>query len=229
MAEKRALGREIIVRHDAEHLVARVVGVTRNIISCSIPYGPDPPLVYFPATTGKLALLVKVNGNVENARQRLDKELSTLAGEDIEDIHTMDQAFALSVYLFRVGSWLGSLLGGLALALTLSGIYGVLSYLVSQRTKEIGIRMALGATIGTVTRLVMMQSMRLAVVGIVFGTALALGVSRFLASHLVFVNTFDSLAYAVGVLLVMAAALGAAYFPSRRAARIDPVTTLRYD
>ena len=172
---------------------------------------------------------MRVNGNVENARQRLDKELSTLAGEDIEDIHSMDQAFALSVYLFRVGSWLGSLLGGLALALTLSGIYGVLSYLVSQRTKEIGIRMALGATIGTVTRLVMMQSMRLAVVGIVFGTALALGVSRFLASHLVFMNTFDLLAYAVGVLLVMAAALGAAYFPSRRAARIDPVTTLRYD
>lgn len=222
-----ALGREIFIRHNAQYSSARVVGVTRNIISCSIPYGPDPPLVYFPATTGKL--LIRVNGNVEAARLRLDKELSTLAGEDIRDIHTMDQSFALSVYLFRIGSWLGSLLGGLALLLTLSGIYGVLSYLVSQRTKEIGIRMALGARIGAVTRLVMMQSMRLAVVGIGLGTALALGVSRFLASHLVFVNTFDLWAYAAGVFLVVAAALGAAYFPSRRAARIDPVTTLRYD
>jgi predicted permease len=233
-----ALGREISIRRDArtffgeplpQYSAARVVGVTRNIISCSIPYGPDAPLVYFPATTGRLALLVKVNGNVENARLRLDKELSTLAGEDLEDIHTMDHLFALNIYPFRIGSWLGSLLGGLALLLTLSGIYGVLSYLVSQRTKEIGIRMALGASIGAVTRLVMMQSMRLAVVGIGLGTALALGVSRFLASHLVFVNTFDWLAYATGVFLVVAAALGAAYFPSRKAARIDPVTTLRYD
>jgi predicted permease len=233
-----ALGREIFIRHNdridwgeplPEYSAARVIGVTRNIISCTIPYGPDPPLVYFPATLGKLSLLIRVNGNVENARLRLDQELSTLAGEDIEDIHTMDQSFALSVYLFRVGSWFGSLLGGLALALTLSGIYGVLSYLVSQRTKEIGIRMALGASIGAVTRLVMMQSMRLAVVGIGLGTALALGVSRFLAAHLVFVNTFDLLAYAAGVFLVVAAAIGAAYFPSRRAARIDPVTTLRYD
>jgi predicted permease len=170
-----ALGREIFIRHDdrtdwGEPLprssAARVVGVTRNIISCTIPYGPDPPLVYFPATTGKLNLLIRVNGNVENARLRLDKELSTLAGEDIGDIHSMDQSFALSVYLFRVGSWMGSLLGGLALLLTLSGIYGVLSYLVTQRTKEIGIRMALGATVGAVTSLVMKQSMRLAVVGI---------------------------------------------------------------
>jgi predicted permease len=233
-----ALGRQISISHDArgyfgepppQYSAARVVGVTRNIISCSIPYGPDPPLVYFPDATGKLPLLVRVNGNVENARMRLDQELSTLAGEDIADIHTMDQSFALSVYPFRVGSWLGSLLGGLALLLTLSGIYGVLSYLVSQRTKEIGIRMALGASLGAVTRLVMMQSMRLAVVGIGLGTALALGVSRFLASHLVFVNTFDFLAYTAGVFLVVAAALGAAYFPSRRAARIDPVTTLRYD
>jgi ABC-type antimicrobial peptide transport system permease subunit len=124
---------------------------------------------------------------------------------------------------------MGSLLGGLALALTLSGIYGVLSYLVTQRTKEIGIRMALGASIGAVTRLVMTQSMRLAAVGIGLGTALALGVSRLLAAHLVFINTFDLLAYAAGVFLVVAASLGAAYFPSRRAARIDPLTTLRYD
>jgi predicted permease len=233
-----ALGRELFIRQDArtnwgeplpQYSAARVVGVTRNIISCTIPYGPDAPLVYFPATTGKLSLLIRVNGNVENARLRLDKELSILVGEDIEDIHSMDQSFALSVYIFRVGSWVGSLLGGLALLLTLSGIYGVLSYLVTQRTKEIGIRMALGASIGAVTRLVVTQSMRLAVVGIGLGTLLALGVSRFLASHLVFINTFDLSAYTAGVFLVVTASLGAAYFPSRRAARIDPVTTLRYD
>ena len=174
-------------------------------------------------------MLIRVNGNVENTRLRLDKELSALTGEEIEDIHSMDQGFAMSVYPFRVGSWIGSLLGGLALILTLSGIYGVLSYLVTQRTKEIGIRMALGATTGDVTRLVLAQSGRLAAVGIVVGTALALGVSRWFAAHLVFINAFDLLAYAGGGLLVVAASLGAAYIPSRRAARINPVTTLRYD
>ncbi len=233
-----ALGREILIRHNAQSRfenplpgfsAARVVGVTRNIISCSIPYGPDAPVVYFPATTAKYSVLIRVNGNVENARLRLDKELSTLAGEDIEDIHSLDQSFALSVYMFRVGSWVGSLLGGLALLLTLSGIYGVLSYLVTQRTKEIGIRMALGASTGAVTRLVLMQSGRLAAIGVVLGTGMALGVSRFFASHMVFINTFDLAAYAAGVLLIAGAALFAAYIPSRRAARINPVATLRYD
>jgi ABC-type antimicrobial peptide transport system permease subunit len=117
----------------------------------------------------------------------------------------------------------------LALVLTLSGIYGVLSYLVTQRTKEIGIRMALGATTGNVTRLVLGQSGRLAAIGILLGTALALGVSKWFAAHLVFINAFDLLAYVAGGLLVVAASLGAAYIPSRRAARINPVTTLRYD
>jgi putative ABC transport system permease protein len=105
----------------------------------------------------------------------------------------------------------------------------VLSYLITQRTKEIGIRMALGATTGEVTRLVLRQSGRLAAVGVALGTALALGVSRLFASHLVFLNTFDSVAYTAGVMLVVAASLAAAYFPSRRAARIDPIATLRYD
>jgi ABC-type antimicrobial peptide transport system permease subunit len=100
---------------------------------------------------------------------------------------------------------------------------------VTQRTKEIGVRMALGASSGAVTGLVMLQSMRLAVVGIGLGSAMALGVSRWFASHLVFINTFDALAYGSGVGLVAVAAVVAAYIPSRRAARIDPLTTLRYD
>jgi len=233
-----AVGREVLIKHDArtnwgeplpQYSTARVVGVTRNIISCSIPYGPDPPLVYFPATQGRLSLLLRVNGNTAAERLRLDKELSLLLGEDVEDIHTMDQAFALSVYMFRAGSWFGMLLGGLALLLTLSGIYGVLSYLVSQRTKEIGIRMALGASTGGVARLVLKQSGRLAAIGVTIGTLLALGLSRVMASHLVFIDTFDLMAYGGGVLMVAAASVAAAYFPARRAARIDPSTTLRYD
>jgi ABC-type antimicrobial peptide transport system permease subunit len=141
----------------------------------------------------------------------------------------MDEMRAVGVYPFQAASWVCAGIGALALLLTLSGIYGVLSYLVTQRTKEIGIRVALGASTGSVTRLVLRQSMRLAAFGIALGSVLALGVSRLFAAHLVGINMFDSLAYGGGVLLVLAASAAAAYFPSRRAARIDPITTLRYD
>jgi len=115
------------------------------------------------------------------------------------------------------------------LLLTLSGVYGVLSYLVTQRTKEIGIRMALGATLGGITALVLRQSMRLAVIGIAVGLALAVGVSRLFATVFLSMNTYDALAYAVGVIVVLGAAVAAAWFPCRRAARINPVDTLRCD
>ena len=121
------------------------------------------------------------------------------------------------------------ILTGLALFLTLTGIYGVVSYFVTQRTKEIGIRVALGATTRTVVGLVLTQSLRLTAIGIGLGVGLALGVSRLLASNLVFMRGFDAAAFAAGVSLVASSALAAAYVPSRRAAQINPIQTLRYD
>jgi ABC-type antimicrobial peptide transport system permease subunit len=141
----------------------------------------------------------------------------------------MEEALAIQIYPFRASSWIAMALGGLALALSLSGIYGVLSYLVSQRTKEIGIRMALGASTSSVVRIVLSQSMKLALAGIVIGAGLALGVSRLFASELQNVDTFDALAYAGSIAVAVTAALAAAYVPSRRAAGVDPVTALRCD
>jgi len=124
---------------------------------------------------------------------------------------------------------IGAALGGLALFLTLTGIYGVVSYFVTQRTKEIGIRVALGATTRTVVGLVLKQSLRLTLIGIGLGVGLALVVSRLIASSLVFMRGFDAAAFAAGVLLVASSAMAAAYVPSRRAVQIDPIQTLRYD
>jgi predicted permease len=233
----RAVGSQIHLQRDPndgsgqpQSSTALVVGVARNIISCSIPFGPDPPLVYLPSTRDSQdMLLLDVRGDVETFRRNLLADLDASLPGAVEQVHSMNQALALNIYPFRVASWVGSTLGGLALLLTLSGIYGVLSYLITQRTKEIGIRMALGATTGVVSRLVLRQSAKLALVGIGIGAALALGVSRLLASHLVFMNTFDLLAYSGGIVLVLGATLAAAFVPTRRAARIDPVTTLRYD
>ena len=116
-----------------------------------------------------------------------------------------------------------------ALVLTLSGMYGVLSYLVTQRTREIGIRMALGATVPRVVGMIVWQSALLAGVGALLGGLLALGVSRIFASAVQNVRTFDPLAYTAGVGAVLLAALVAAVFPSRKAAGIEPSTTLRLD
>jgi predicted lysophospholipase L1 biosynthesis ABC-type transport system permease subunit len=210
---------------------ARVIGVAGDIMSCCFVIGKDPALVYLPATPSmaKTTLLVHVHGDDRVARRALDAGLSSISANAIDQIHPMEQFRASGVYPFRAMAWICSLLGGLALLLTLSGVYGVLSYLVTQRRKEIGIRMALGATAGSVSRLVLRQSLRLAVAGMLIGGLLAIGVSLWLASFIATMNVFDLPAYAAGALLVLVAAAAAAWIPSSRAARIDPITTLRYD
>src|SRR5262249_55596154 len=124
-------------------------------------------------------------------------------------------------------AWIAAILGALALVLALSGMYGVLSYLVGQRTKEIGIRIALGATPGRVARLILNQSLKFAAWGAGLGLILALGVSLLLRHLITRLNAYDGASYAAGALVVMLAALAAAFFPSSRAARTNPVDTLR--
>src|SRR5207249_855425 len=193
--------------------------------------GKDAALLYLPTvpSAAQRALLVRVRGEVEAERARLDARLRALAPGAVDDIHSLDQYYAAGIYPFRAASWIGFAVGGLALLLTVSGIYGVLSYSVTQRTKEIGIRVALGATTGSVTGLVLKQSLRLAAIGIGLGVPMALGLFRLLASRIIFMRVFDLAVFTGGVLLVASAALAAGYIPSRRAARIDPIQTLRYD
>jgi hypothetical protein len=218
------------VKQPAYH-AARVIGVARDMVSGFIWEGIDTTCIYFP--TGpqgakNVSLLVRVKGDPKMARRALDAATSGVSNE-VSFIVPMDEAVAVQIYPFRASSWIASALGGLALALSLSGIYGVLSYLVSQRTKEIGIRMALGASTASVVRIVLSQSMKLAVIGIVIGSTLALGVSRLFASELQNVDTFDALAYIGSIAIALIAALAAGYVPSRRAASVDPVTALRCD
>jgi predicted permease len=208
----------------------RVIGVAPDIVTCCIPYGKDAALLYLPTNPLKKgSVLVHVRGEVEAERHRLDAQLRVLAPGAINDIHSLDQYRAVGIYAFRAASMIGAAVGGLALLLTLTGIYGVVSYFVTQRTKEIGIRVALGATTFLVTSLVLKQSMRLTAFGVAIGTALAIVVARLLASQMIFMQIFDAEAFAGGLLLVVSAALAAGYIPSRRAARIDPIETLRYD
>ena len=144
-------------------------------------------------------------------------------------LNPMDDVAALQVYPFRVVFWVAGFLGGVALLMTVSGIYGVMSYLVSQRTKEIGIRVALGATGWDVVRTVVRQSARLSAIGTAMGVGLALMVAPIFAHEIELIQPYDAVAYACSVTLVLAAAVAAAFSPARRAVGLDPVKTLRCD
>ena len=227
-ADRDALGQILHVSGEPARDV-RVIGVAADIVTCCIPWGKDPALLYLPTTPATSAnVLMHVLAEVESERHGLDTRLAALARGALGEIHSRDQYRAVGLYGFRAASMIGAVLGGLGL-LTLTGIYGVVSCFVTQRTKEIGIRVALGATTHTVVGMVLKQSLRLTAIGTVVGTGLAIGMSRLLASRLVFMRVFDAAAFAAGVLLVASTALAAGYIPSRRAAQIDPIQTLRYD
>jgi ABC-type lipoprotein release transport system permease subunit len=146
----------------------------------------------------------------------------------------------LESYPLRVAFWIAVGLGGLALALTLSGIFSVLSFFVEQRTSEIGVRMAIGGTPASVTRLVLDQSRRLVGVGLAAGGGLAWIASTLftnaasgspgaLARVGAIVDVFDPVAYAGSLAVIAASCIRASAIPALRAARVDPIATLRHE
>ncbi len=145
----------------------------------------------------------------------------------LSSVRTLDQIVATSISQPRFYMLLLAIFAGVALALAAIGIFGVLSYAVAQRTREIGIRMALGAREGTVVRLVVRQAMTLVVVGVVLGTVAALFLSQTMTKMLFSVKPTDPVTF-VGVAFVLTAvALVASYMPARRATRVDPIVALR--
>jgi ABC-type antimicrobial peptide transport system permease subunit len=125
--------------------------------------------------------------------------------------------------------WMMSVFGASALLLAAIGIYGLMSYAVAQRQQEIGIRLALGAQVRDVRRMVVFQGMRLAVVGVVIGIAAAFGLARFIEAFVFGVGTRDPMVFVVAPVILLAVALAAVLVPAIRASRLDPVTALRHE
>jgi ABC-type antimicrobial peptide transport system permease subunit len=142
---------------------------------------------------------------------------------------TLDEHLRLALVVERVTALLVGLLGGLGLILSVIGLYGVVAFLVSRRTREIGIRMALGARPGQLVAEVVGQGGRPAMAGVVIGLVMAAGVARFVSSVLYGVSPADPLVFGAATLLVVLVASGAAWLPARRAARVNPVEALRAD
>jgi len=206
-----------------------VIGVARNVISGDITRGVDAARLYMPAKiSDSRDVYVRGKGyGSQTAHQLEDAWRRVAAPDEAAAVASIEQRRYWDTYPARAFSWVASLLGLIALVLTVSGVYGVMSFLVSQRTKEMGIRMALGATWWNVVGYIMAQSGRLAGVGLAVGLLMAVAVSKLMWSRTPMVDALDPVAYGVGLGIVAMAAVVASIGPARRAARVDPVETLR--
>jgi macrolide transport system ATP-binding/permease protein len=206
-----------------------VIGVAKDVRSLHVEE-IDETCVYLPARWGGIPIL-RTRGDPKPAIAALRRELPLVDGnlealvEDYRTAFTNQAAFVLS----RVGAIGSTILGILGLLMAAVGIYGMVGFAVSQRTHEVGIRMALGAHANDVLELVLRETMRPVTIGIAAGLVAAAGLSRVLVSLLFGLSTFDPITFAGVSTFLLAVALVAGYIPARRATKVDPMEALRYE
>jgi predicted permease len=215
-----------------ESELRQVVGVVKNTVVNQIGETPQP-VVYLPITqdySPAVTIQVRTTGEPEavigGVRAQIQELEPSMA---ITNVQTVREILDQGLWAPRAGAGLLTVFGALALILAAVGVYGVLSYSVSQQTREIGIRMSLGAQRAQVLRLVVGQGLRLAAVGLVLGLFLAFVLTRLLSSLLFGVSTSDPLTFGVVAAVLLIVAALACYIPARRAIAVDPVIALRYE
>jgi putative ABC transport system permease protein len=230
----RAIGKRLSFSTDKDGRPdwSEIVGVVDDARDVNLIQSPKAE-VYLPVSqnlTSSLNLLVRTKGdsNFQEGAIR-DAVWSIDRDQPVQDMSTLEQAVARSEAEPKFQTLLLGIFGTLGLAITLVGIYGVVSYSVSQRTREIGVRMALGAQSRDVLRQVLWEGMRLALVGLLIGIIAALALTRVLASLLFEVRPTDPVTFVVTSSLLASVALAACYFPARRATKVDPLVALRYE
>jgi predicted permease len=211
---------------------AEVVGVARDAKYAALNESPRA-FMYLPVDQTyrpNMRLIVRtegppdaVAGSLRQALQRIDPDVPLF------DLQTLAQHRAFAFFLFEMAATLLGFFGGTAMLLATLGLYGVVAHSVGMRTREIGVRMSLGASASDVRRMVIRQGLTLAAIGIAVGLASGIVVTRLFASQLMGVTPYDPVSYALTAVLLVVTATAACYLPARRAARLNPVEALRIE
>jgi putative ABC transport system permease protein len=213
---------------DPKPCVFSIIGIVGNVHQFGLDAEPTfdayfvggwTPYLVVRTTSNPLAIVAAVRDVIH----KVDPNLP------VARVMTMDGLLSDSVSPRRFSAALIGIFATLALLLAAVGIYGVMSYTVSQRTQEIGVRMALGAQVDHVRGMILGQTLKLTLLGVGIGLAGSFVVARFLASLLFGVGTYDPITFLGVALLLAAVALAASYIPARRAMRVDPIVALRYE
>jgi predicted permease len=215
-----------------DHALIQVVGIVQDGKYRSLSEDPQPFL--FTSTkqfyAGLTTLVARVDGQPANAIAAIRREVEQLDPHlPVFDAMTLTEHLRLPLFPARVAAAALGGFGALSLTLAAIGIFGVMSYTVSQRTREIGLRMALGAQTGGVMKLMLMQGMKLAAMGAGIGLLISMALTRLMKNLLFGVSPTDPLTFGTIVLLLMSVALLACYFPARKAIRVDPMVALRHE
>jgi putative ABC transport system permease protein len=237
MAKKYWNSRAIGGRFEQFDRWVTVVGIVENAVTTDLRGDPQPfaYLAFTQSLTGKRSvaldpvhLFVRMQADADATVAILKEQLRTLDPElPLYDAVPFEQHVAALVMPQRMGVVLFTLFSTLATALAAVGIYGVSSYVASMRTREIGVRVALGATRAAVRRMVLIEGARPVLIGMACGLLLALYATRLISAFLLDVSRFDPASFVGATLLLAVIALGASYLPAWRAARIEPVAALR--
>jgi predicted permease len=211
-----------------------VVGVARDSKYLAVFEKPLPHVYLAMTQTPSFLRIVQVRttGEPEGLAMSIQKEVQALdADMPVADLKTMQQTIdgGMGFLMFRIGAIQATAMGVLGLLLAIVGVYGVVSYGASQRTREMGIRLALGAGPAHVRALVLRQGLLLVTAGIACGLLIAAGVTRLLSTFFFLVSASDGLTFAVVTAVLSAIALMACYLPARRAMRLDPMAALRHE
>jgi len=228
------LGKRIRFTFSDKQPFREIVGVVGDIADSGLDSPPQPALFdpFVQGANSFITYIARTSGNPANAIASLrttlhdvDPQLVLIQPQTMQDL--IDQS--ASVFLRRYPSYLIGSFAALALLLAMIGLYGLVSYSVAQRTRELGVRIALGAAPRDVLRLVLGEGSRLALIGVAIGLVAAFGLTRLMRSLLFGVSPADPLTFVGVATLFIAVALIACYVPARRATRVDPMIALRYE
>jgi predicted permease len=210
----------------------KIVGIAKEVKYRSLSDAPQP-FLYLPMLQDYRSNMILVARAGTEPRTMVHAVQAEVAALDPQmpmfDVKTLEEHIGLSLFLQRMAATLLSIFGLLALSLAAVGLYGVMAYVVSQRTRELGIRMSIGARRRDVFALILGQGLILSVIGVLGGLLVALAVTRLTAHLLYGVSTTDPITFTLVAFLLFGVALIACYFPARRATKVDPLIALRFE